>query len=79
MNLREVVEAVRQEKADYRVGTRVTNCVGHAHLPFASRPRDCALCWSDIQNQLSLAGRVNTDLNAMVDRILAASTPEGPK
>jgi hypothetical protein len=74
VTLREIVEAVRREKAEYRIGTRVTNCVLHAHLPFASRPRECALCWTDINNQLALA-RVNADLNGMVDRILAADNP----
>jgi hypothetical protein len=78
VTLREIIEAVRKEKADYRTGPRVTNCVLHAHLPFASRPHGCALCWTDINNQLSLAVRVNADLNGMVDRILAAdSPPEG--
>jgi hypothetical protein len=78
VTLLEAVEQVRREKAEYRIGTRVINCVMHAHLPTASRPRECALCWTDINNQLQLAVRVNSDLNAMVERILAAeSRPEG--
>jgi hypothetical protein len=75
VTLRETVEAVRLEKAAYRIGTRVTNCVVHADLSFASRPIGCGLCWADMNNQLALATRVNADLNDMVDRILAAPNP----
>jgi len=66
------VDAALAERREYRVGTRVVNCVEHSHRPLTNRPRDCGLCLTDITNQLSLAISINVFLNQLIERIAAA-------
>lgn len=53
----------------FRAGTRVTNCVLHASLNYDARPKDCELCFLDMQNHISYCHRVNEFVNAMLDDI----------
>lgn len=66
------IRDIIRERHDFSQGTRVTNCALHMALPFASRPRDCMLCWTDVLNQLALTVRVNGFLNGLFDQLEAA-------
>lgn len=63
------LDVILQKRNEYNQGTRVINCVVHASINLTNRPDTCKLCIQDIKNQLSLAIRVNTFLNELLDEI----------
>jgi len=71
MSLQEIFERRR----NYRQGTKVVNCVTHAHLLLTKRPPSCELCHTDIMNVLTNSSNVNDFLNELMDEIEAVFEP----